>query len=299
MFRGTGTALITPFRDGAIDFEALTGLLNFQVENGVDALIVLGTTGEAATMTPAERDAVITHALKVVDGRIPVIIGTGTNNTATTIDLSRRAEELGANGVLVVTPFYNKPNQEGLYRHFRTVAESIRIPVILYNVPGRTGVNLSPETVLRLAQDVENIVAVKEASGDQFQCDRLIRALQVVRPDFRVFSGNDDQAFHLVCSGGDGVISVLSNVVPAQTSALMNAALGGNLAEARRLHLQLLPLMKDLFHESNPIPVKYAASLLDLCRNELRLPLVPASQGTCELVHADLLELDVLEDDDE
>ena len=179
------------------------------------------------------------------------------------------------------------------------VAESIRIPVILYNVPGRTGVNLSPETVLRLAQDVENIVAVKEASGDQFQCDRLIRALQVVRPDFRVFSGNDDQAFHLVCSGGDGVISVLSNVVPAQTSALMNAALGGNLAEGRRLHLQLLPLMKDLFHESNPIPVKYAASLLDLCRNELRLPLVPASQGTCELVHADLLELDVLEDDDE
>ncbi|MBQ8089522.1 MAG: dihydrodipicolinate synthase family protein, partial [Pyramidobacter sp.] len=134
MFRGTGTALITPFRDGAIDFEALTGLLNFQVENGVDALIVLGTTGEAATMTPAERDAVITHALKVVDGRIPVIIGTGTNNTATTIDLSRRAEELGADGVLVVTPFYNKPNQEGLYRHFRTVAESIRIPVILYNV---------------------------------------------------------------------------------------------------------------------------------------------------------------------
>ena len=298
MFRGTGTALITPFRDGAVDFEALTGLLEFQIKGGVDALIVLGTTGEAATMTAAERDAVITHALKVVNGRVPVIIGTGTNNTATTIELSRRAEELGANGVLVVTPFYNKPNQEGLYRHFRAVAESIRIPVILYNVPGRTGVNLQPETVLRLANDVQNIVGVKEASGDQFQCDRLLRSLAVVRPDFRVFSGNDDQAFHLVCAGGDGVISVLSNVVPAQTSALMNAALAGDMAEARKLHLQLLPLMKDLFHESNPIPVKYAAGLLGLCRNELRLPLVTASQGTQELVHADLLELGVLEDDE-
>ena len=298
MFRGTGTALITPFRDGAVDFEALTGLLNFQIENGVNALIVLGTTGEAATMSGEERDAVITHALKVVDGRVPVIIGTGTNNTTTTIALSQRAEELGANGVLVVTPFYNKPNQEGLYQHFRAVAESIHIPVILYNVPGRTGVNLQPETVLRLAADVENIVAVKEASGDQFQCDRLIRRLQVVRPDFRVFSGNDDQAFHLVCAGGDGVISVLSNVVPAQTAALMNATLQGNIAEARKLHLQLLPLMKDLFHESNPIPVKYAASLLGLCANELRLPLVPASLGTKEVVYADLLELGVVEDEE-
>lgn len=293
MFRGAATALITPFRDGAVDFEALTGLLNFQVESGISALVVLGTTGEAATMTPAERDTVIAHSLKVVNGRVPVIIGTGTNNTATAIDLSRRAEELGADGVLVVTPFYNKPNQEGLYRHFSAVAASIRVPVILYNVPGRTGVNMLPETVLRLAADVPNIVGVKEASGDQFQCDRLIRALAVVRPDFRVFSGNDDQAFHLVCAGGDGVISVLSNVLPAQTAAMLSAALGGNLAEARGLHLRLLPLMKDLFHESNPIPVKYAASLLGLCRDELRLPLVPASEATRELVRADLLELGV------
>ncbi len=295
MFRGTATALITPFRDGAVDFEALTGLLNFQVESGISALVVLGTTGEAATMAPAERDTVIAHSLKVVNGRVPVIIGTGTNNTATAIDLSRRAEELGADGVLVVTPFYNKPNQEGLYRHFSAVAASIRVPVILYNVPGRTGVNMLPETVLRLAADVPNIVGVKEASGDQFQCDRLIRALAVVRPDFRVFSGNDDQAFHLVCAGGDGVISVLSNVLPAQTAAMLSAALGGNLAEARGLHLRLLPLMKDLFHESNPIPVKYAASLLGLCRDELRLPLVPASEATRELVRADLLELGVPE----
>lgn len=232
MFRGTGTALITPFRNGAVDFDALGELLDFQVDNGVDALIVLGTTGEAATLTPAERDEVISFALRAVDGRIPVVIGTGTNNTASTVDLSRRAEELGADGALVVTPFYNKPNQEGLYRHFRTVAESVRIPVILYNVPGRTGVNLAPETVLRLAQ-IENIVGVKEASGNQYQCDSLIRSLQVARPDFRVWSGNDDQAFHLVCGGGDGVISVLSNVLPAQTAAMIDAALGGDVATAR------------------------------------------------------------------
>lgn len=294
MFRGTGTALITPFRNGAVDFDALGELLNFQVENGVDALIVLGTTGEAATLTPAERDEVISFALRAVDGRIPVIIGTGTNNTATTVDLSRRAEELGADGALVVTPFYNKPNQEGLYRHFRTVAESVRIPVILYNVPGRTGVNLAPETALRLAQ-IENIVGVKEASGNQYQCDSLIRSLRVVRPDFRVWSGNDDQAFHLVCGGGDGVISVLSNVLPAQTVAMIDAALGGDVAAARRLHLRLLPLMKDLFNESNPIPVKFAAGELGLCRDELRLPLVPAGERTRELVRADLLELGALE----
>ncbi|MST56208.1 4-hydroxy-tetrahydrodipicolinate synthase [Pyramidobacter sp. SM-530-WT-4B] len=296
MFRGTGTALITPFRNGAVDFDALGELLDFQVENGVDALIVLGTTGEAATLTPAERDEVISFALRAVDGRIPVIIGTGTNNTATTVDLSRRAEELGADGVLVVTPFYNKPNQEGLYRHFRTVAESVRIPVILYNVPGRTGVNLLPETTLRLAQ-IENIVGVKEASGDQYQCDSLLRSLQVVRSDFRVWSGNDDQAFHLVCSGGDGVISVLSNVLPAQTAAMIGAALGGDVAAARRWHQKLLPLMKDLFNESNPIPVKFAAGELGLCRDELRLPLVPAGEKTRELVRADLLELGALEAD--
>lgn len=294
MFRGTGTALITPFRNGAVDFDVLGEIINFQVENGVDALIVLGTTGEAATLTSAERDEVISFALRAVDRRIPVIIGTGTNNTASTVDLSRRSEELGADGVLVVTPFYNKPNQEGLYQHFRAVAKSVRIPIILYNVPGRTGVNLAPETVLRLTQ-IENVAGVKEASGNQYQCDSLIRSLQVVRPDFRVWSGNDDQAFHLVCSGGDGVISVLSNVLPAQTAAMINAALGGDVATASRLHLQLLPLMKDLFNESNPIPVKFAASELGLCRDELRLPLIPAGKRTRELVRADLLELGVLE----
>lgn len=294
MFRGTATALITPFRNGAVDYDALKKVLEFQIENGVNALVVLGTTGEAATLSASERDEVISYSVKVVNGRIPVIIGTGTNNTAATVALSRRAEELGADGVLVVTPFYNKPNQNGMYAHFRTVAEAIKIPMIMYNVPGRTGVNMLPETVVRLAKDVKNIVGVKEASGIQFQCDSLIRTIRKVRPDFHVYSGNDDQAFHLVTAGGDGVISVLSNVLPAQTVAMMNAALADKVAEAREWHLKLLPLMKDLFHESNPMPVKYAASALGLCANELRLPLIPASKESCALVDADFRELGII-----
>ena len=293
MFKGTMTAMITPFRDGKVDFDAFGKFIEFQIAGGVNALLILGTTGEAATLNAAERDEVITFALKTINGRVPGIVGTGTNNTATTIELSRRAEELGADGVLIVTPFYNKPNQDGMYAHFRAAAEAINIPIILYNVPGRTGVNLLPETVLRLAADVENIAAVKEASGNQYQCDKLIRGLRTVRPDFCVYSGNDDQAFHLVCAGGMGVISVLSNVLPAQTVAMMNATLAGDLAEGRRLHLQLLPMMKDLFNESNPIPVKYAASYLGLCANELRLPLIPASEKTRAIVDADFAELGI------
>ena len=293
MFRGTGTALITPFRNGAVDFDALGELLDFQVDNGVDALIVLGTTGEAATLTPAERDEVISFALRAVDGRIPVVIGTGTNNTASTVDLSRRAEELGADGALVVTPFYNKPNQEGLYRHFRTVAESVRIPVILYNVPGRTGVNLAPETVLRLAQ-IENIVGVKEASGNQYQCDSLIRSLQVARPDFRVWSGNDDQAFHLVCGGGDGVISVLSNVVPREAQALCRRFFAGDVAGAAALQCKLLPLVNALFSEVNPIPVNAALAAMGFGKGGVRLPLTPMEESRRAALLAEMKRLGVL-----
>ncbi len=293
MFRGTATALATPFRDGAVDFQGFERLLEFQIQAGINGLVVLGTTGEAATMTAQERDQVISFALKQVAGRVPVIIGTGSNNTAVTIESTRRAMELGADGVLVVTPYYNKPTQEGLFQHFSAVARETSAPMVLYNVPGRTGCNMTAQTVLRLAS-ISNILGVKEASGDQYQCDSLIRALKVVRPDFRVFSGNDDQAFHLVCSGGDGVISVLSNVAPAQTCAMMNATLAGDLEAAREMHLRLLPLMKDLFAESNPIPVKFGLSLLGLCSDEMRLPLVQASPSVRQLVEADMLELELL-----
>ncbi|EEX49250.1 MULTISPECIES: 4-hydroxy-tetrahydrodipicolinate synthase [Jonquetella] len=293
MFRGTGTALVTPFKDGAIDYPCWEKLIERQIEGGVEALIVLGTTGQAATLSRPERDEAVRFALSRVSGRVPVIIGTGTNCTASTIELSQSALELGADGILVVTPFYNKPTQDGLFEHFAAVARAARGKIILYNVPGRTGCNMSPATVLRLAT-IENIVGVKEASGNQFACDDLIRRLRVVRPDFKVFSGNDDQAFHLVCSGGDGVISVLSNLMPRETSDMIRAALAGRLEEARDMHLKLLPLMKDLFVESNPIPVTYTLARLGLCKNELRLPLVPAAKASEMLLDADLAEQDLL-----
>ena len=274
MFRGTGTALITPFRNGAVDFDALGELLDFQVDNGVDALIVLGTTGEAATLTPAERDEVISFALRAVDGRIPVVIGTGTNNTASTVDLSRRAEELGADGALVVTPFYNKPNQEGLYRHFRTVAESVRIPVILYNVPGRTGVNLAPETVLRLAQ-IENIVGVKEASGS---FALIQETLNLCGDGFSVWSGNDEDTAAVCALGGVGVISVAANIVPREMHRLVELCLADRILEAGREQLRLAPLIRALFCEVNPIPVKTAMARMGLCSDLLRLPLCEMSE---------------------
>ncbi|MDI9376888.1 MAG: 4-hydroxy-tetrahydrodipicolinate synthase [Synergistota bacterium] len=277
MFRGTGTALITPFKKGRVDFESLERLVEFQIRNGVDFLVVLGTTGEATTISSTEKRKIIRFCVERVAGRIPIVVGTGSNCTQTTVELSHVALSLGADAVLIVTPYYNKPPQDGLYEHYRTVASRLGSgQIIIYNVPGRTGVNILPETVIRLAE-IPNIVGIKEASGNQAQVDVLIKNVKRTRQDFAVLSGNDDQAFHLVNAGGDGVISVLSNVAPKETSDMIRYTLQGKTEEARRLHLQLFPLMKGLFCETNPIPVKYAASKLGLCRNELRLPLIPAS----------------------
>lgn len=277
MFRGTGTALITPFKKGRVDFESLERLVEFQIRNGVDFLVVLGTTGEATTISSTEKRKIIRFCVERVAGRIPIVVGTGSNCTQTTVELSQVALSLGADAVLIVTPYYNKPPQDGLYEHYRTVASRLGSgQIIIYNVPGRTGVNILPETVIRLAE-IPNIVGIKEASGNQAQVDVLIKNVKRTRQDFAVLSGNDDQAFHLVNAGGDGVISVLSNVAPKETSDMIRYTLQGKTEEARRLHLQLFPLMKGLFCETNPIPVKYAASKLGLCRNELRLPLIPAS----------------------
>ncbi len=277
MFRGTGTALITPFKKGRVDFESLERLVEFQIRNGVDFLVVLGTTGEATTISSTEKRKIIRFFVERVARRIPIVVGTGSNCTQTTVELSHVALSLGADAVLIVTPYYNKPPQDGLYEHYRTVASRLGSgQIIIYNVPGRTGVNILPETVIRLAE-IPNIVGIKEASGNQAQVDALIKNVKRTRQDFAVLSGNDDQAFHLVNAGGDGVISVLSNVAPKETSDMIRYTLQGKTEEARRLHLQLFPLMKGLFCETNPIPVKYAASKLGLCRNELRLPLIPAS----------------------
>ena len=289
MFRGTGTAVITPFKDGSVDYESFGRFLNWQIDGGVDFLVVLGTTGESPTITAEERPRIVEFALKTVAGRVPVVVGTGTNATASTISLSQQASELGVDGLLVVGPYYNKPTQEGYFQHYSTVAESVKKPIIVYNVPGRTGSNIAPDTVLRLSR-IANIAAVKEAAGDLAQIDTLIRTVKRERPDFAVLSGNDDQAFHLVNSGGDGVISVLSNVMPRETSEMVRLALAGETAKARELHLRLFPMMKNLFVEANPIPVKYAAFRLGLCSNELRLPLVPASERCASIVDASMKE---------
>jgi len=292
MFGGTGTAVVTPFKEGGVDFESFGRFLNWQIEGGVEFLVVLGTTGESPTVTADERAEIITFAVKTAAGRVPVVIGTGTNSTANTIALSQQAEALGADGVLVVTPYYNKPTQEGLYQHFKAVAASIRIPLIVYNVPGRTGTNILPETVRRLSR-LLNVAGIKEAAGDVAQIDTLVRLIKKDRPDFAILSGNDDQAFHLVNSGGDGVISVLSNVMPRETSDMIRLALAGEVEKAREFHHRMFPLMKNLFMESNPIPVKYAVNRLGFCRNELRLPLVPASEKCMAVIDESLKECGV------
>ena len=289
LFKGTGTAIITPFNENGIDYENFGRLIDWQIEQKVEFLVVLGTTGEAPAIFGDERDELIKFFIKKVNGRVPVVVGTSSNSTVLTVENSKAAQEMGADGALVVTPYYNKPTQEGLYQHFKAVSEAISIPIIIYNVPGRTSVNILPETVLRLAE-FKNIAALKEASGIQAQVDELLRKIHEIRPDFCVLSGNDDQAFHLVNAGGQGVISVLSNIAPLQTSDMIREALSGNVAKARELHLKLFPLMKNLFMETSPAPVKYGANKLGFCNNILRLPLVPASEKCCKQIDADMKE---------
>lgn len=293
-FRGTGTALVTPFTDSGIDYDGFGRLIDWQIESGVEFLVVLGTTGESPVVSEAEREEMVSFAIKRVADRVPVVVGTGGNDTGHAVRSSQAAKALGADAVLVVTPYYNKPSQEGLFRHFRTVAEAAGVPVILYNVPGRTGVNLLPDTVVRLA-GIEGIVALKDASGSQAQVDETLRRLRAVRPDFSVLSGNDDQAFHLVNAGGQGVVSVLSNIAPRETSDMIRAALDGRVAEARELHLRLFPLMKNLFMETSPMPVKYAVSRLGFCRNTLRLPLVECSEACRVQIDKDMKECGLLQ----
>ena len=289
MFKGTGTDLVTPFTRDGVDYTNLGRLIDWQIDQKVEFLVVLGITGEGPAVSAPEREKIIRFAVSHTKRRVPVVIGTGCDNTQHAVENSRQAEELGADGVLVVTPYYSKPSQEGLYRHFKTIAENINVPMILYNAPERTGVNLLPDTVVRLAE-LHNINAVKEASGNQAQADETIRKLRRVRTDFLVLSGSDGQAFHLVNSGGHGVISVLSNVAPKETSDMIRAALAGRVTEARELHLKLFPLMKNLFMEANPMPIKYALSKIGYCENRLRLPLAEASDNCMAQINSDMKE---------
>lgn len=273
IFRGSGVAIVTPMHeDGAVDYEQFAELIEFQAANGTDAIIVCGTTGEASTLTHEEHLDVIKYCVETVAGRIPVVAGTGSNCTETAVYLSKEAQSAGADGLLLVSPYYNKATQKGLYAHFRAVAEAVDLPILLYNVPSRTGCNILPETVVKLCQDMENIVGVKEASGNITQIASLA-ALADGKVD--IYSGNDDQIVPIMALGGLGVISVLANVAPAQTHEICQKFFDGDVEGSRRMQLEAIELCQALFCEVNPIPVKVALNLMGKCSGALRMPLTP------------------------
>lgn len=284
LFRGSATALITPFENGKVDLSALRRLVEMQIEGGTAAIVSCGTTGEPATMTADEREMVIRETVKAVNGRIPVICGTGSNNTAAVIENERRYRDLGCAAQLVVTPYYNKTTQEGLYAHFMHIAEHTELPIILYNVPGRTNLDISPATIGRLAQ-CERFIALKESSYD---LPGIMEKMRAADGRLAFYSGNDDMVYVLLALGFEGVISVLSNVKPYMMSELVEAYFKGDHARSRELQLDSLPLVRALFTEVSPIPCKYAMAQLGLCQNELRLPLIPASESTRALMDAAL-----------
>jgi 4-hydroxy-tetrahydrodipicolinate synthase len=274
-FTGLGTALITPFtRTGALDEAAVRRLASRQADAGVHFLCPCGTTGEAPTLSAEEKRRVIEIVADEVDGRAMVLAGAGGYDTREVVHAVKAAEEAGAHGILSVAPYYNKPTQEGLYQHYRTIAESTKLPIILYNVPGRTGINIDPATLVRLAR-IPNIVGVKEASGNMLQMNEIVRQ---VPPEFLVLSGDDPMALPLMAIGGRGLISVASNEAPAEMVSLIESAEKGDYAAARHWHQKLLPLMQVNFIESNPIPVKFAMAAMGLCEEVYRLPMVPPSQ---------------------
>jgi len=279
MFQGSMVALITPFTaEGNFDEETYRQLIEFQIENGTDVIVPCGTTGESATLDYEEHDKVIRACIEQVNKRVPVLAGTGSNSTAEAIAISRHAKEMGTDGVLLVTPYYNKPSQEGLYLNFKAIAEAVALPQVLYNVPGRTGVNMTAATTVRLAE-IDNIVAIKEASGDLTQASAIIAA---AGDRIDVLSGDDFLTLPMMACGGQGVISVTANIMPAEVKAMVKAVRENRWEEARRIHLDLLDVHQAMFVETNPVPVKTAASLMGKCRAEVRLPLAALQQASLD-----------------
>ena len=276
MFKGMLTALVTPFRSGAVDARALGELVEAQIAGGAHGLVPCGSTGESATLTHEEHLEVVRHVVRVARGRIPVIAGTGSNSTAEAVRLTRGAEEAGASGALLISPYYNRPTQEGIYRHYVAVAEATKLPLIVYNIPGRTASNITPETLARLAR-VPNIVGVKEATGSLAQ---VIETIAAVGPDFAVYAGDDILTLPIIAAGGRGAISVAANLVPREFAELCDAVLAGDLERGRRLNYRLLPLMRAMGLEVNPIPVKTALAMMGRCADEFRLPLTQATSAT-------------------
>ena len=289
IFRGAATALVTPFRDGEVDFDALGHLIERQITSGIDALVICGTTGESATLSDREHREVLSFAIEAACGRIPMIAGTGSNDTAHAIETSRFASSLGYDALLVVTPYYNKATERGLVKSFSAIADAANSPIILYNVPTRTCCNISLSVYRELAKH-PNIVGVKEASGN---ISAVAELFAECGDCFDIYSGNDDQTLPMLSLGGAGVISVVSNIIPSKMAALCRAWFGGDIAECRRLHEKYLWLMKAMFCEVNPIPVKTALSLMGLCKGELRLPMCEASEKNTELIKGMLNELGI------
>lgn len=293
VFTGAGVAIVTPFKgNGDVDFEKFAELVEFQVQNGTDAIIVCGTTGEASTLTHEEHLEVIKYCVEKVAGRVPVVAGTGSNCTRTAVYLSREAEKSGADAVLLVSPYYNKATQKGLYAHFKAIADAIKIPVILYNVPSRTGCNILPETVVKLCSEVENIVGVKEASGNISQVAKL---MSLADGKVDLYSGNDDQIVPLLSLGGKGVISVLSNVAPKETHEICSKFFAGDVAGSCELQLKALELYEALFCEVNPIPVKKALNLMGMGGGSLRMPLTDMDEANVPKLEKALINFGVME----
>ena len=292
IFKGAAVAIVTPFFDnGEINFPKLAELLDYQIENGTDAIVICGTTGESSTLSHEEHLEAIRFTVEHVAKRVPVIAGTGSNCTETAIYLSQEAEKYGADALLVVTPYYNKATQKGLIAHYTAVAESVSLPVIMYNVPSRTGCNIQPETAVALAKNVKNIVGIKEASGNISQVAKL---MQLADGCIELYSGNDDQVVPILSLGGNGVISVLSNVAPRQTHDMVMKYLEGDLAGSLAIQLAAIPVIDKLFCEVNPIPVKTALNLMGLEAGELRLPLCPPTDASVERLKLALSSWDLL-----
>ena len=285
MIHGSIVAIVTPFSGGAVDYPRLEELIEFHIESGTHGIVPVGTTGESPTLSHAEHKEVVKFTVNTAGGRVPVVAGTGSNSTEEAVEFTEFAEKAGADAALVVTPYYNKPTQEGMYRHFRTLAGKTSLPLILYNVPGRTGVNAEPETVERLFRDCENIIGVKEATGSLEQASRIIH---LCGEEFTVLSGDDAVNYPLLAVGAKGFITVTANIAPGDVAELYNSFARGDVEEARRLHYRLLPLNSVLFVESNPIPVKAALALMGKIEPEIRAPLYPLSGGNLEKLEAEL-----------
>lgn len=290
MFTGAMVALVTPFQDGAIDFDTLEELIDFQLENGIDGLVPIGTTGECPTLSHDEHKEVIARVVDVVGGQVPVIAGAGSNSTAEAIGLTAYAKKVGADATLQVAPYYNKPTQEGFYQHFKAIAEEVDLPMVLYNIPGRCGAGMTPETIARLAE-IENIVAIKEATGSLDQASEI-----AMRCDLTIISGDDSLTLPLASVGGQGVISVVANIVPADVKAMTDLILEGDLVQARQWHRKLFALSKNMLTlATNPIPIKAAMAMLDMCSAEMRLPMTPLEEEKLAVLQQTLKDYGLLD----